>query len=602
MDWSLELTQSLIWLGQAFLVSLLGLTCAGMVLGRYTNWGRQIHRLTVDFFKLPHGFMPLIWLALIVFMTLFGVRVNVLFSFWHNGFYTAMQNLDARAFWFMVLVFVSLAGILVLHALLNTYLQQAFQIHWRVWLTNSLVERWLANQSYYRSEFVPESADNPDQRIQQDVESFINTSMRLSVGLLGAAVSLVAFSIILWNLSGSLVLLGFEIPRAMIFIVYLYVIVATVFALKIGRPLIQLNYLNEQFNANFRYAMIRLLEYGESIAFYRGEAVERKNLLARFGDVTRNMWAIVFRSLKFQGFNVAVTQAAIVFPFMVQAPRLLSREITLGDVMQSTQAFGQVETSLSFFRNSYDIFAGYRAVINRLTDFLDLMDATDQLPSIDIEAGTEQLVVEHLIVRSPGKTLLVDDLNFTLGKGDSLLIRGASGIGKTTMLRALAGLWPYGDGKLIRPIEPQSLFLPQKPYLPLGTLRAALSYPSLTPANGNTASVLKQCQLGHLFDRLDEDDDWSRILSLGEQQRLGIARVLLSRPQVVFLDEASSAMDESLEYSMYQLLRESLPDAILVSVGHRSSLLEFHHQELQLLGDGLWQLQALAASDNPLFE
>jgi len=205
-------------------------------------------------------------------------------------------------------------------------------------------------------------------------------------------------------------------------------------------------------------------------------------------------------------------------------------------------------------------------------------------------------------VRSPSKTLLVDDLNFTLGKGDSLLIRGASGIGKTTMLRALAGLWPYGDGKLIRPIEPQSLFLPQKPYLPLGSLRAALSYPSSIPANGNTESVLKQCQLGHLFDRLDEDDDWSRILSLGEQQRLGIARVLLSRPQVVFLDEASSAMDESLEYSMYQLLRESLPDAILVSVGHRSSLLEFHHQELQLLGDGQWKLQDLAPSDNPLFE
>jgi len=222
VDWSLELTQSLIWLGQAFLVSLLGLTCAGMVLGRYTNWGRQIHRLTVDFFKLPHGFMPLIWLALIVFMTLFGVRVNVLFSFWHNGFYTAMQNLDARAFWFMVLVFVSLAGILVLHALLNTYLQQAFQIHWRVWLTNSLVERWLANQSYYRSELVETGVDNPDQRIQQDVESFINTSMKLSVGLLGAVVSLFDF--------------------------------------RIGRPRIRLNNLNEQFNANFRYAMIRMVE------------------------------------------------------------------------------------------------------------------------------------------------------------------------------------------------------------------------------------------------------------------------------------------------------------------------------------------------------
>jgi len=218
--------------------SLLGLIGVSIVIGRYTQWGRQIRRLTTDFFKPPHGLMPLGWLALIVFITLFGVRVSVLLSFWYNGFFTAMQNLDATAFWLMILVFVTLAGILVMHTMLNTYLQQAFQIRWRVWLTNSLVERWLANQSYYRSEFVEASVDNPDQRIQQDVESFINTSMKLSVGLLGAVVSLFAFSIILWNLSGSLVLLGLEIPRAMIFIVYLYVIIATLFAFKIGRPLI----------------------------------------------------------------------------------------------------------------------------------------------------------------------------------------------------------------------------------------------------------------------------------------------------------------------------------------------------------------------------
>jgi putative ATP-binding cassette transporter len=592
----------LIWLGQALVASVLGLACAGVIVGRHTRWGRQIRRLTIDFFKPSNGLLPLTWLALMIFMSLFGVRVNVLFSYWNNGLFTAMQNLDAEAFWFMVVVFCLLACILLLHVVVNTYLQQAFQIRWRVWLTNSLIDRWLTNQSYYRSLFVNESADSPDQRIQQDVERFVNTSVNLFVNLLGAMVSLFAFSVILWNLSGSLVLLGVEIPRAMIFIVYLYAIVATLFAWRIGRPLIRLNYLNEQFNADFRYAMIRMRDYGESIAFYQGEAVERKNLLARFANVTRNMWAIVFRSLRFQGFNVAITQAAIVFPFMVQAPRLLSRQITLGDVMQSTQAFGHVETSLSFFRNSYDMFAGYRAVIDRLTDLMDLMDAAEQLPSIQIEAGTEILVVEHLSVRSPDHALLVDDLNFTLRKAESLLIRGASGIGKTTMLRALAGLWPYVEGKLVRPIEEHSLFLPQKPYLPLGTLRSALSYPSLAPPNGNTASVMKQCQLGHLYERLDEDDDWSRILSLGEQQRLGIARVLLNRPQVVFLDEASSAMDESLEYSMYQLLRESLPDAILVSVGHRSSLLEFHHQELQLLGDGQWRLQALAPSDNPLFE
>ena len=593
MDWSLELMQSLIWLGKAFVASLFGLACASVVLGRYTTWGRQIRRLTVDFFKPSHSIVPLISLALIVFMTLLVVRLNVLMSFWFNGFYSAMQNVDAKAFWLMVLVFASLAAIIVVHALLNSYLQQAFQIRWRVWLTNSLVERWLANQSYYRSLFLEESADNPDQRIQQDVEGFVNTSLSLSMGLLGAVVSLFAFSVILWNLSGSLVLLGIKIPRAMIFIVYVYVIVATVFALKIGRPLIRLRFLNEQFNANFRYALIRLREYGESIAFYRGEAVERENLLMRFGSVIRNVWAIVFRTLKFQGFNLVIGQTAIVFPFIVQAPRLLSKEITLGDVMQTTQAFGQVEGALSFFRNSYDIFAGYRAVVNRLSGFLDSMDSAEQLPTIRIHEGINELVVEHLSVRTPANVLIVEDLNFTLGKAESLLVRGPSGIGKTTLLRALAGLWPFADGELIRPIGQQSLFLPQRTYLPLGSLRSALFYPSVATANGNIASVLRQCQLRHLVDRLDEDNNWSRILSLGEQQRLGIARVLLNRPHVVFLDEASSAMDEKLERAMYLLLRESLPEVILVSVGQRSSLLEFHRQELQLLSEGMWQLQAV---------
>lgn len=592
MDWSLELMESLTWLGKAFVASLLGLACASVVLGRYTSWGRQIRRLTVDFFRPSRDLMPLTSLALIILMTLLIVRLNVLMSFWFNGFYSAMQNLDVKAFWLMLLVFVSLAGIVVVHALLNSYLQQAFQIRWRVWLTNSLIERWLANQSYYRGRFLKESADNPDQRIQQDVEGFVNISLSLSMGLLGATVSLFAFSIILWNLSGALVVLGITIPRAMIVIVYAYVIIATVFALKIGRPLIRLRFLNEQFNANFRYALVRLREYGESIAFYKGEDVERINLLARFGSVIRNVWDIVFRTLKFQGFNLIVGQTAIVFPFVVQAPRLLSKEITLGDVMQTTQAFSQVEGALSFFRNAYDLFASYRAVVNRLSGFLDSMDAAEQLPSIHIRAGTKGFVVAHLSVRTPDNGLLVNDLNFTLGKTESLLIRGRSGIGKTTLLRALAGLWPYVDGELIHPIGQRSLFLPQRNYLPLGSLRSVLFYPSVVQSDEDAASVMRLCQLGHLLGKFDEDNDWSRILSLGEQQRLGIARALLNRPHVVFLDEASSAMDETLEHAMYRLLRESLPDAILVSVGHRSSLLEFHQQELQLLGDGRWHLQA----------
>ena len=563
------------------------------MLGRFTVWGRQFLQITAAYFNPARSKLPLLWLALIILLTLFAVRLNVLFSFWYNGFYSAMQDLDARAFWFMLLVFATLATIHVGRALLNFYLQQAFLIRWRVWLTHSLVERWLEKQAYYRGQFVADSADNPDQRIQQDVESFVGSSLSLSMGLLDAVVSLFAFTIILWNLSGALALFGWEIPRAMVFMVYLYVIVATVFALKVGRPLIRLNFLNEQFSANFRYALIRLREYGESIAFYRGEGVERGNLLARFASVIGNAWAVVFRSLKFQGFNLAVSQAAVVFPFIVQAPRLLSKQITLGDVMQTAQSFGQVEGALSFFRTSYDSFASYRAVINRLSGFIDSIDCAEQLSSAQIEAGSHQLQVKSLSVRTPSGRVLVDELTLALEKSASLLIRGPSGVGKTTLLRGIAGLWPYADGEVVRPLGEQSLFLPQKPYLPLGTLRSALYYPAAPQTDERAAAVLLQCQLGHLTGLLDQDAEWARTLSLGEQQRLAIGRVLLNRPQLVFLDEASSAMDEGLEYAMYCLLRQALPETILVSVGHRSSLLEFHTQELEVLGEGQWRLRDL---------
>lgn len=593
MDWNHELLASLTWLGETFIISLIGLVIIAVSLGRFTGWGRQFLRITWAFFNPSQSKLPLAWLALIVLMTLFAVRMNVLFSFWYNGFYSALQRLDAKALWFMLLVFSILATVHVGRTLLNYYLREAFLIRWRVWLTNVMIGRWLDKQAYYRSQFVPESADNPDQRIQQDVESFVGISLNLSMGLLDSVVSLFAFSIILWNLSGVLVLFSWQIPRGMVFMVYLYVIVATVFALKIGRPLIRLNFLNEQFSANFRYALIRLREYGESIAFYRGETVERGNLLVRFGNVISNMWAIVFRSLKFQGFNLAIGQAAVVFPFVVQAPRLLSKQITLGDVMQTAQSFNQVEGALSFFRSSYQDFASYRAVINRLSGFLDSIDSAERLSSAKIEHGTQRLTVDSLTVRSPDNATLVENLNLTLVQDSTLLIRGISGIGKTTLLRALAGLWPYVDGKVVRPVGLHTLFLPQKPYLPLGTLRMSLYYPTPEQSADQAIEILRQCHLGHLVPRLDEENDWTRILSLGEQQRLAIGRVLLNRPQVVFLDEASSAMDEGLEHSMYKLLRESLPEAILVSVGHRSSLLGFHSQELELLGDGKWRLHDL---------
>ena len=596
MDWNHELLASLIWLGKAFAISLVGLVVTFVVLGRSTGWGRQFCRLAWPYFTPKRSKVPLAVLALIVLMTLLAVRMNVLFSFWYNGFYSAMQKLDAPAFWFMLGVFAVLATAHVVRALVSFYLRQSFLIHWRVWLTQSLIDRWLEKQAYYRSQHLSFSADNPDQRIQQDVDEFVSKSVDLSTGLLGAIVSLFEFTIILWGLSGALALFGFEIPRAMVFLVYLYVIVATVFAVWIGRPLIRLSFLNEQLNANFRYALIRMREYGESIAFFRGERVEKPKLLERFTAVIGNVWAIVFRSLKFQGFNLSISQAAVVFPFIVQAPRFLSKQVTLGDMMQTAQSFGQVQDALSFFRSSYDDFAGYRAVVNRLTGFLDAVEAVEKLPSADIVTDGERVGLENLSVFTPARMALVSDLSLTLPNAAALLIRGRSGVGKTTLLRSIAGLWPYVEGKVIRPSGEQALFLPQKPYLPLGTLRAALHYPAQVMADQRAADTLQRVNLGHLVARLDEDADWSSILSLGEQQRLSIGRALLAQPKVVFLDEASSAMDEGLEHAMYQLLRESLPNTTLVSVGHRSSLIDFHTHELDLLGGGAWQLGVLPAT------
>ena len=593
MDWNNQILASVIWLGEAFAVSLIGMTAGIALLGTFTVWGRQFRTLTWAFFSPRRSLLPLAWLLLITLMTLFSVRMNVLFSFWYNGFYTAMQKLNAKAFWFMLVVFAVLATVHVARTLCNFYLRQAFQIRWRVWLTDDLIERWLAHQGYHRSQHVPNAPDNPDQRIQQDVESFVTSSLNLSMGLLDAVVSLFAFTIILWGLSGTLALFGVEIPRAMVYLVYLYVIVATVFAVWIGRPLIRLNFLNEQLNANFRYALIRLREYGESIAFFGGEKIESANLLLRFASVIHNAWAIVFRSLKFQGFNLAISQTAVVFPFIVQAPRLLAGKIALGDMIQTAQAFGQVQDALSFLRSSYDEFASYRAVLIRLTGFIDSMDAAVLLPAATILSSQHSVSIDLLTVRTPSQVALVENLSLKLDANTALLIRGRSGVGKTTLLRAVAGLWPHVDGSVTRPVQADALFLPQKPYLPLGTLRGALYYPAAAQGGEQAAEVLLQCQLGHLAARLDDTADWSSVLSLGEQQRLAIGRALLGRPQVVFLDEASSAMDEGLEHAMYRLLREALPKSILVSVGHRSSLLEFHNQELTLLGEGRWQLTGL---------
>ena len=349
---------------------------------------------------------------------------------------------------------------------------------------------------------------------------------------MSSCVALVSFTIILWQLSGPITVFGLQIPRAMVFLAYIYVIIATVFAFRIGRPLIRLNFLNELLTASYRYALVRIRDNSENIAFYRGEQVENAGLMDRFAAVIANTWAIVYRSLKFQGFNLIISQIAVIFPYVIQAPRFFSQQITLGDVNQTATAFGQVEGALSFFRLAYDDFASYRASLNRLTGLLDANEEARALPVPVTEDRSTGLGVNDLDVRLPDGQPLLTDLDLNLAGGESLLVKGPSGSGKTTLLRSLAGLWPYVDGSIQRPMDGEAMFCGQQPYLPLGTLRTALAYPSPAETLSDDVAIdtLRAVQLGHLADRLDMETDWSRTLSPGEQQRLAFGRILITRP------------------------------------------------------------------------
>lgn len=599
MNWHHELADSAWWLCRAYLITLLvfGATMTG--LARSTRWGRQFWAVSGAWFDPARNggrWQPLGGVAVMLLLVLAGVRMNVLFSYWYNGFYTAMQSLDRAGFWFFMQLFALLAAVHVVRALANAYVRGAFEIHWREWLNERLITHWLDGRAYYLGRFAQPAVDNPDQRLQQDITDFTTNAVTLSMGLVAALVSIFEFTAILWNLSAPMSVAGLEVPRAMVCLVYLYVLVVTTFAVWVGRPLITLSFLNEQLNATYRYLLVRLREYGESIALYRGEAVERAHLDRGFRAVIGNAWALLFRTLKFEGFNLGATQLAVIFPFLIQAPRMFAGQIKLGDVIQTGEAFGQVQEALSFFRTSYDTFAGYRATLERLAGFEANVQGAAALVLPGVEPHDDALSIGGLTVRRPDGAVLTERLHLELAAGSALLIRGPSGSGKTTLLRALAGLWPHAQGHIARPLAPRALFLSQKPYLPLGTLRGALAYPALQVDDATARTVLEQVHLVPLIEQLDVVQDWSQVLSPGEQQRLAFGRVLVNRPAIVFLDEATSATDTGLEHHLYTLLRRVLPQAIIVSVGHRETLAAFHPATLSLVAGGAWHLDAAPVS------
>jgi len=621
IDWGHELVASSQWILVAWAASTACLLIVAVAIVRFTRWGGEIWRITGDYFTGRESVAAWSLFGVLLLSVVMGVRIEVLLSYYANDLYSALQTAfqgagggnkavrdsGVHGFWVAVRTFCVIATVHVARVMVDLYLTQRFVIRWRVWLTNRLTTDWLDRRAYYRGRFIDNTIDNPDQRIQQDIDAFtagissaqnhpnVGTSSRLIFGAVHSVVAVVSFSVILWRLSGTLNILGIAIPRALFWIVVVYVLVATVIAFWIGHPLIRLSFRNELFNAAFRYALVRLRDAAEAVAFYRGERAERTELTNRFDATIANYRRYVRRTIGFLGWNATVTQVINPLPFLVQAPRLFAGSIKLGGAVQSASAFGHIETSLSFFRQAYDHFASYRAVIMRLNGLVEANAQARELPELSTLASTDGSVeLADVEVRTPAGAQLIEPLDLRLMPGDALIVTGKSGSGKTALLRSLAQLWPYASGTLRRPDgHNQVMFLSQLPYVPLGDLRAVLSYPATAGEIDDDAlrEALVKVALPNLITRLDEGRDWAKVLSPGEQQRIAFARLLAIKPRVVFLDEATSAVDEALEFLLYNVLRTELPDCIVVSVSHRSTIEQHHHQELALFGDGPWHLR-----------
>lgn len=539
-------------------------------------------------------------LAGVIALTLGQVYMLVLLNGWNNDFYNALQQRAFESFWPLIGQFAGFAFLHIIFAVYAVYVRQILEIKWRNWMTDKYLDRWLGHQTYYRLQVAgQDDMDNPDQRIADDVNSFVNLTLGLFVGVLKQATSLVAFVVILWNLSGSLdIPLGdtvLSVPGYMVFVTLIYSVVGTWLAHKVGRKLIRLNYDQQRFEADFRFSMVRVRENSESVAFYGGEKPELQNFRERFALVIGNFWGLMKRTKLLNFYVNGYAQIAIIVPVLMCAPQYFNGTMQLGGFMQTISAFGRVQDALSYFVESYDSIAQYVAVIRRLGGFAGHMEEAEALTSsFDFTKNTSNAMqLWQMDIALPDGRQLAEKLSIAVPAGKRLLISGGSGAGKSTLLRAIAGIWPYGTGEISLPTGWRTMFLPQRPYLPLGSLRRAIYYPQPVPENidDNLTGLLERFGLQNLAGQLDAVDDWSRILSLGEQQRLAFIRILLLRPDIVFLDESTSALDEPREAQAYEILHQMLPQMAVVSVGHRSSLLHCHDKQLVLAGDGYWKLQ-----------
>ena len=557
-----------------------------------------IWRLASPYFYSEDRWAGRILLAAVIATELSIVAINVMLNQWNNRFYNALQDRNWDTFISELLFFCILAGAYILLAVYQLYLNQWLQIRWRQWMTKAYLGKWLDGANHYRMQLLGDAADNPDQRVAEDIQMFIDRTLTIGIGLLSAMVTLGSFIIILWTLSvaAPLHLFGSEwnIPGYLVWAALIYALIGTYLTHLIGWPLVGLNFNQQRFEADFRFNLVRVRENSEQIALLKGEPAETDRLVQRFNHVVANWLLIMTRTKKLSFFTNAYSQISIVFPYVVVSPAYFAGKMQLGGLMQTASAFNSVQTALSFFINVYRSLAEWRSVIQRLDGFslavAGAQAAAHTPPVIDVDATGDGRAVElnNVAVNLPNGAPLVASDNVKMPRGEPVLLTGPSGAGKSTLFRAIAGIWPFGSGRIVVPKDARLMMLPQRPYFPVGPLAAAVSYPAEpgTYDSERVAEAISAVGLPALAQRLDEEGHWNRMLSLGEQQRLGIARALLQKPDFLFLDEATASLDEPSEEVLYRLIQERLPDATVVSIGHRSTLAAFHRRRLALERDG----------------
>lgn len=554
-----------------------------------TDW-RAVWQLLKPYWVSDEKWMARGLLVVIVALALGMVYLDVLFNSWNRDFYNALENRNSAAYKALLLNWVYIAFTYIAVAIYRIYLTQSLEMRWRTWMTKRYLGDWLAHQSYYRIEQT-RTADNPDQRIAEDLRLLTSESLSLSLGLLSSVVSLVSFVGILWSISGPLsFMLGHSeitVPGYMVWFAVGYAVFGSLLTWWIGGPLVTQSFEQQRYEADFRFGLVRIREHAEAVALYHGEAQEQAQLWSRFAWVRKNWWDIMRTTKRLNLVSTFYGQFALIFPFLVGAPRYFAGKIQLGDLMQISSAFGHVQDALSWFVNAFSSLADWKASVNRLAGFHEAVQAAHaQKAGIAVERNNvDAILLDRVELHTPGRQPLTYPWSGEIGAGQRIVVAGPSGCGKSTLFRAIAGIWPYGAGNIEVPQERRLLFVPQRSYLPIGSLRAAIAYPAPETAFKDLAIIhhLEECRLGHLRDKLDEVDNWSQRLSPGEQQRLAFVRVLLTRPHLLFLDEATSALDPQTEEQLYELLLRELPEAAIISVAHREAVAKFHDERWQFV-------------------